>query len=255
MLLVLLVYFRYVMGFFMRHFERQADLYSAVVMGTPEHTVSSLEKIALFSGRSRDIPSWHHFSIRERVECLHRSVRDPGLRMRHGRGLRISFIVYLLSVVGLGYLLNYGPARSRLDLSVMERVLAEQAEKSPRDLPLLRTLAMVVHEAGKTGQAIRIYERIIEQDGADAVSLNNLAWLLATAEDKDLRDVGRALKLARRAVSLERSSMYLDTLAEAYYANGLTEEAAETIREAIAAAKENRSYYERQLKRFLSGSS
>jgi Zn-dependent protease with chaperone function len=253
MLFVLLLYFRYVMGFFMRHFERQADLHSAVVMGTPEHTVSSLEKIALFSGRSRDIPSWHHFSIRERVACLRRSARDPGLRKRHNRAILVSLVVYLLSVGGLGYLVNYGPARARLDLLVMERVLAERAEKDPQDLRVLRTLAMVVHEAGRTGEAMRIYERIIGRDEADAVSLNNLAWLLATAKDRDLRDEGRALKLARRAVSLERSPMYLDTLAEAYYANGMTTEAVETIREAVAAAKENGSYYERQLSRFLAG--
>ena len=77
--LVLLIYFRYVMGFFMRHFERQADLYSALAIGTPEYTVSSLEKIAFAGGKSRDLPSWHHFSISERVACLRRTIGDPGL--------------------------------------------------------------------------------------------------------------------------------------------------------------------------------
>ena len=72
MLITLIIYFRYIMGFFMRNFERQADLYSAQLMGTPNYTIESLEKIALWSGKSRDVPSWHHFSIRQRVECLKR---------------------------------------------------------------------------------------------------------------------------------------------------------------------------------------
>jgi len=134
----------------------------------------------------------------------------------------------------------------------MELVLATEAEKAPRNLPLLRNLAMVYHEAGKTREAVQVYERIIGMDETDAVSLNNLAWLLARAEDRELRDEARALRLARKAVSLERSPMYLDTLAEAYYANGRTRDAVQTIREAIGSAKENRAYYERQLERFLS---
>ena len=40
----------------MRNFERQADLYSAVAMGTPMLTVSSLEKIAFFSGEKQRDP-------------------------------------------------------------------------------------------------------------------------------------------------------------------------------------------------------
>ena len=57
MLLTLFVYFRYIMGFFMRNFERQADLYSAKTMGTPMPAISSLEKIALLSGKIRELPS------------------------------------------------------------------------------------------------------------------------------------------------------------------------------------------------------
>ncbi|MDY7038877.1 MAG: M48 family metallopeptidase, partial [Thermodesulfobacteriota bacterium] len=49
-LITMIVYFRYVMGFFMRNFERQADLHSAVIMDGPRHTISSLEKIALLGG-------------------------------------------------------------------------------------------------------------------------------------------------------------------------------------------------------------
>jgi len=50
---------------------------------------------------------------------------------------------------------------------------------------------------------------------------------------------------------LERSPVFLDTLAEAYYANGLIGDAVRTIQEAISLATEDRGYYERQLDKFL----
>jgi tetratricopeptide (TPR) repeat protein len=65
-----------------------------------------------------------------------------------------------------------------------------------------------------------------------------------------MRDDRRALDLAKRAVALERSAMYLDTLAEAYFVNGMTPAAIETIKEAISVAKDNRPYYEGQLRKF-----
>ncbi|MCJ7686066.1 MAG: hypothetical protein MUO68_17425, partial [Desulfobacteraceae bacterium] len=56
---------------------------------------------------------------------------------------------------------------------------------------------------------------------------------------------------ARRAVALDRSTGFLDTLAVACFAKGLVQEAIKTIEEAMATATENRSYYEKQLRRFL----
>ena len=74
-------------------------------------------------------------------------------------------------------------------------------------------------------------------DGEEPVALNNLAWLLVTIPDERLREPRRALALAKKAVALDRSAIYLDTLAEAYYANGYTNEALEAIDEAIAVAR------------------
>ena len=88
-------------------------------------------------------------------------------------------------------------------------------------------------------------------DPDQAEALNNLAWLLVTAPDEELRDKKRSLVLAKKAVLLERSSVFLDTLAEAYYVNGFMPEAVKTIEEAIAVATENRGYYEKQLEKFL----
>ena len=84
----------------------------------------------------------------------------------------------------------------------------------------------------------------------DGMALNNLAWILATAEDKALRDYPRALSLAQRAVAITRSPTFLDTLAEAYYVNGYYEDAVVTIQEALNTASDNRRYLQGQLDKF-----
>ncbi len=75
---VFLVYFRFVFGFFMRNFERQADAYVFTLFGSAAPLIATFHKIAVTSGQAADRPNWHHFSIRERVEFLLRC--DPALR-------------------------------------------------------------------------------------------------------------------------------------------------------------------------------
>jgi len=251
MLVIMVIYFRYVMGFFMRNFERQADLYSSVIMGSPGATVSSLEKVAYFSGKTRDLPSWHHFSIRERIDFLMKTRENPGLIRRHNRFVTRSFFIYLACIVGIGYTLNFSPMKQYMAYSLAGKVLNERLLEEPDNIALYQDFAMVCHEMGKYRKAIETYDKIINLDPNQAVSLNNLAWILVTAPDQDLRDKVRALDLAKRAVAIERSAIFLDTLAEAYYANGRIREAVEAIDEAISVVQDGRDYYEKQLKRFL----
>lgn len=255
MLLTLLIYFRYVMGFFMRNFERQADLYSARIMGTPRFTVDSLEKIAFLSGKIRDLPSWHHFSIRERANFLWRSAEEPGLFRRHNRFVGGTFAVYVVCMVSLGYLLIFSPVKQDWTFGLIESALVRQTSREPENPALYQDLASLYHEKGRYEQAMRTYEKSLELDPNQPVTLNNLAWLLATVPDPELRDEKRALRLAERAVALEQSPVFLDTLAEAYYRNGRTEEAVEAIREAIEEAEGNLEYYESQLRKFQGGRS
>ncbi len=251
-LLMIIIYFRFLLGFFMRNFERQADLYSAVTMGSPAATISSLEKIALLSGKIRDLPSWHHFSIKERVDYLWRFLKDPGLINRHNRKIGLSFAIYLLCVVGLAYYLNFTPVIQDLQYKLISNVLQRQVSEDPDNIVLLRDLAMAYHEMGKYPEAIEAYERVLLLDGEQAVVLNNLAWLLVTVPDEGLRDPKRALVLAEKAVALEKSPGFLDTLAEAYYANGSVQKAIETIKEAISLEKGDDEYYKKQLEKFSS---
>jgi tetratricopeptide (TPR) repeat protein len=222
-------------------------------MGTPDYTISSLERIALLSGKSRNIPSWHHFSISQRVDCLRKSAREPSLLKRQTRFVALSFSLFVFLLLALGYILNFSPLKQKMTYAALENALQEQLSAHPADPGLYENLALLYQKTEDYEKAKAVYEKILELDPNRPVSLNNLAWLLATSDDPRIRDRKRALDLARKAVSLERSPIYLDTLAEAYFVNGYLRKAVKTSKEALSKAKENRKYYEKQLRKFLAG--
>lgn len=252
-LITLLVYFRFVMGFFMRNFERQADLFAMVTMGHPGPVIRSLERIALASGNIRDLPSWHHFSIRQRVDCLMRAVSDKGIVKRHNRFVTVSFLVYLACMAGLGWLLNFSDIKQDMAYRFMSKALTRQLEKKPDNALLYRNLATIYHHLGEHAQAKEAYEKALAIQPAQPSVLNNLAWLLVTSPDASLREPVRGLRLARRAVSMQRIPPFLDTLAEAYYVNGYPRKAVALVEEALSKAQDRREYYESQRKRFQEG--
>jgi tetratricopeptide (TPR) repeat protein len=153
-------------------------------------------------------------------------------------------------MISLGYFLNFSPVKDRLFNEWEEEAVTEHLVKNPNDVLLLQRLAMFTHKRGDLRETINLYERVLSLDENQPIALNNLAWILVTADDVDLRDKKRALALAQRDVALERSPVFLDTLAEALYANGFAQKAVEIIKEAIALARDNVEYYKRQLLKF-----
>ncbi len=73
--------------------------------------------------------------------------------------------------------------------------------------------------------------------------VNNLAWLYVV-EGSEVRNPARALELALQAAALSesRNAAILDTLAEAYFANGNVAMAIETARKATALAPSNTTF-------------
>ncbi|RLB28352.1 MAG: hypothetical protein DRG66_03775 [Deltaproteobacteria bacterium] len=252
-ILSVILYFRYIMGFFMRNFERQADLYSAKLIGKPEPTIMSLEKIAQVSGQSRHHPSWHHFSIAERVEFLWKSLQDPQLIKRHSRRLALFLVIFFILITSLGYTLNFGPLKSYLEHIFLTHILNRQLIESPENIEIYKGLAYIYQKKENLSKAKWAYENILRLNPDDGLALNNLAWILATAQDTTLLDYQKALILAKRAVGIERSPTFLDTLAEAYYVNGLQDKALQTIKEALENASKNRKYLVSQLEKFKKG--
>lgn len=85
---------------------------------------------------------------------------------------------------------------------------------------------------GEFGQAIELYDRVHEVYPSDHATVTNLAWLLATCPDQELRNPTRAVRLAEMPSPLKGRpvAIRLKVLAAAYAAAGRFDEA-------VAAAK------------------
>ena len=140
-----------------------------------------------------------------------------------------------------------GWAQARAEL---EQVIAQV----PDYAPAYNYLGAVAARTGNTAEAIRLYEQAIQYDPRLAAAWNNLAWLLATAQDEVFQDPRRAVASALKAVELTgaKEPDVLDTLAEAYFASGRLQEAVEAEQKALALSGGDREHYRRQLDRFLS---
>ena len=100
----ILLYIGVFFGTIMRQCEREADLASAELMGTPAPLVSALEKLAFITGNIRNVWCWHHGSIAERVAAVNRLSSDPvDSRRLHERlrRVRIAFTVVTVLVLGI----------------------------------------------------------------------------------------------------------------------------------------------------------
>ncbi len=252
LVIVVILYFRYFTGYFLRNFERQADLYALESLGTASGLISSLEKIAQLSGLKR-APNWHHFSIAERIRFLEEASRNPSLARKHHRKLRLrlllSFLIISLTLLG-GTLAQESRLKERAYQNIY-RGLERRAEKHPE---LLRLLGDYLLAKGQEKEALRIYRKALGYLPEDPWLLNNLAWLLLTARQKELRKPSEALDLALRAVKYDPSPAILDTLAEAYSQNGKIQQACQAALQAYqkARGKDKRSlkYYQRRVREF-----
>ncbi len=104
--IILAGYIRIVFGFVSRRFERQADLFGMEIMDRAEPLANSLEKIGFLNGGIRDVKSWHHKSIAERVDFLYRAEGNPYIRVTHHQHCRRVKLIGICIIVA-GILLVY----------------------------------------------------------------------------------------------------------------------------------------------------
>ena len=254
LLIAMIIYFRYIFGYFIRNFERQADLHVFSVLGSSHALISAFEKIAALSGDIRDKPSWHHFGLGERIACLEKSEKDPEKIGRHNRKVRyslIGYVVILATLVGLVQLIPTAQLARQYEESFAEVVLLEKARQEPEKALWKRLLGDLMISRQLEAKAFEAYEQALALEPANPEIMNNLAWLLLTSVDPSLRDPGRALTLARSAVIIQPRGYIFDTLATAYWANELVEEAVASERQAIIADPGQRKYYQAQIERFI----
>ncbi|MDP1835340.1 MAG: M48 family metallopeptidase [Chlamydiales bacterium] len=93
---VMALYFRIVFGFFSRLFERQADLTIFDTDLPPRYMSQALDEVGYLSGNIHDHPSWHHYSIRQRMNFIERAEKHPGIVQKHHRRVKLTVIAYFL---------------------------------------------------------------------------------------------------------------------------------------------------------------
>lgn len=248
-----LVYFRFIFGFFMRNFERQADTYVYALFDSAKPLISTLEKIASSSGLSADRPNWHHFSISQRIDYLQKCESNSAWITRQDRKVKKSIGIFLVSLLLfgiLGYQINLGELGNQISTHLLEKVLLREIEATPDNPNLYTELGNIYYNAENWSGSRDAWEKSLALKPDNAPVLNNLAWLYATCKDERFRDPSRALALAQLAISLDAAPHVWDTLAESYYINGMYREAVEAGRQALARSGSKRPYYEGQLKKF-----
>ncbi len=250
--ILMIIYFRYILGFFMRNFERQADLFALRVTKSADPLVRVFDKIAWLSGTSRDQPSWHHFGIGERIDFLRSCDADKRLFAGHDRKTYGSLALYVLILIISAFTLwrmpndfMAGANKNYAQVVIRQKMVAE-----PGNYVWPQLLGDLQYGRKIYGKALLSYEKSILLNPDNAEVLNNLAWLKLGVEDKKFRDLKSALRLAERAVIQRPAPHILDTLALAYWLNGRHEQAIMAEKRALAADPANPGYYLEQLRRF-----
>jgi len=87
----------------------------------------------------------------------------------------------------------------------------------------------------KYKDALNDYTKALELKPNDAAIHNNIAYLYVSANDESFRDKVKALEYAKKAAELskEKNAEILDTLARAYFLNGMVKEAIDAENKAL----------------------
>ena len=249
---MLVLFFRYIFGYFLRNSERQADLFAMRLMGTPAPLITSFQKIASHSGRIEDLPSWHHYSIRERIDFLARANDEPGLVRKHDRKLYGSALAFvLLSLVLIWAGASAGKTRivKQFQEDVQLGLFEHELSKGQASAEIRGAYGGLLFEKGQYAEAESALKSALEAAPEDPAILNNLAWLYATAPSPQ-KNPDLALELAKKAAGISSKPYILDTLAEAYFVNGMLPEAIEAIDRAIEGETGDKSHYLEQKQKF-----
>ncbi len=264
-LIAMLLFFRFIFGYFLRNFEREADLYSYRAMGSTAPLISAFEKLAEYSGTKKEEKNWHHFGLGERIRCLHKTESHPESVSRHRKRLLASLVCYFLLTAGVPVFLSLSgtskepllpPAIPLEQLTPSDQILVQRKGMDflsrSQEASWYRQVGDILIKRRYEREGIASYEKSLQLDPYNPVTLNNLAWLLVASEDLALRNPERALELALEATMWRQNGLFYDTLAAVYWANGMTKEALKAEEKAMMLDPARRSYYQGQAWRFRS---
>ena len=254
LLISFLIYFRFLFGYFMRNFEREADAYSFEVTGSAFPLVSTFKKISLMSAESPDKPNWHHFSIKERVDFLLECQDTKDASIKHSRKVKKTLILYFII---MAVTLSAGTKTNELGqnsiyMNRVENIIHYEISKNPENREMYHHLGDLMVQKGNDIKAVKAYKKALEANPDSVETLNNLAWLYITSADKNIKNPEKGLLLAKKAYNLEKDpkpSYLLDTLANGYLKTGDYESACILAREALKNAEKDKNYYKEQIKK------
>lgn len=256
LVLCIVVYFRFIFGYFIRNFERQADVYVFRLFSSARPLISTFDKIVASSGQPADKPNWHHFSIQQRIDYLWRCEKSPKWVSYHTQKVTKSIAVFVVALLIAGFAsfqLNqqvFNKGRQHLNATILEAYLNQKEQKTTADAVLYWIVGNVYFERNEIEQAASAYEASLALSPENPDTLNNLAWLLATATNTAVYNPERSLILAQKAIALKKAPHIWDTLAESLFANGLVEEAIAAEQQALEMNPEDIQTYEDQLNKF-----
>jgi tetratricopeptide (TPR) repeat protein/mono/diheme cytochrome c family protein len=136
---------------------------------------------------------------------------------------------------------HYNLGRALAERGQVDRAIQsyqKAIELAPEDADAHQSLARALVMQNQLAEAIYRYRRTLEIEPDRVGALLDLAWIIATAQNVELRVPAEAVRLAERAVRLTNSTnaTALDTLAAAYEAAGQQERAVVTAESALNVA-------------------
>ncbi len=194
-----------------------------------ESSRASLAAVSSIAGRLRT-----HLATADVVEMLRALAEGaPGEAIE---GVR-------LRVVLAGNMLLAGSPKEALP--VLEGVIARlKPEQQPEYPECVMLQAQALQLTGKSTEATQLYAKILERDTNNVTALNNLAYLLATDENRPQEALKYADKLYSLIGGQSDAADALDTIGWVYFKNDRLEPAAARLAEAIAADPDNAAIYE-----------
>ena len=136
---------------------------------------------------------------------------------------------------------HYNLGRALFERGQIDRAIQsyhQALELSPEDADAHQSLARALVMQNQLAEAIYRYRRTLEIEPDRVGALLDLAWIIATAPDVELRVPAEGVRHAERAVRLTNgtNATALDTLAAAYAAAGEMPRAIETAENALKVA-------------------
>jgi len=232
-----LLFMRFGIGFLSQNFERQADCHSFERFGiTPIST--ALLKVSWLNGINPEQDNWHHYGIRQRIDFLSKCLKKPEMIQHHHRRvtrIKIGCTLMLVGLLGANIILT--------SEFIKTNSLAWKLERSKNswkfeDASLLTKMGDLLYFQDQKNNAEIWYRRALELNPGESRTLNNLAWLLTETHLGDKKRLKESMELAQKALAGKKTAFIWDTLAEAYFMNGLYEKAADAAHHALQSAEE-----------------